>query len=364
MRVADFDYYLPDELIARHPAPVRTGSRLLVLDGRTGALAHHRFPDLAGLLRPGDLLVLNDTRVIPARLFGHKAADGDQGGGRIEILVERVLGVREVLAHVRASKAPKPGTRILLADGSALVMRERRDELFVLALPDAAGEDISALLARLGHMPLPPYIDRADDESDRERYQTVYAQQPGAVAAPTAGLHFDLELLAQLRAQGVQTTTVTLHVGAGTFQPVRAETVAEHRMHSEIFEVGAEAVRAVLATRAAGGRVIAVGTTAVRSLESAAQFAEQQGELLAPYRGDTDIFIYPGYRFRVVDAMVTNFHLPKSTLLMLVSAFAGRSHVLHAYAEAVREGYRFFSYGDAMFLSAPQLPAADARREP
>lgn len=369
MRVADFDYYLPDELIARHPAPVRTGSRLLVLDGRTGALAHHRFPDLADLLRPGDLLVLNDTRVIPARLFGHKAADGGQGGGRIEILVERVLGLREVLAHMRASKAPKPGTRIVLADGSALLMRERRDELFVLALPDAAGEDISALLARLGHMPLPPYIDRADDENDRERYQTVYAQQPGAVAAPTAGLHFDLELLAKLRAQGVHTTTVTLHVGAGTFQPVRAETVAEHRMHSEIFEVGADAVRAVLATRAAGGRVIAVGTTAVRSLESAAQFAAAQfpagqGELLVPYRGDTDIFIYPGYRFRVVDALITNFHLPKSTLLMLVSAFAGRSNVLHAYAEAVREGYRFFSYGDAMFLSAPQPSPADARREP
>lgn len=363
MRVADFDYDLPDELIARVPAPERTGSRLLVLDGRDGVVAHRRFPDLAGLLQPGDLLVLNDTRVIPARLFGRKAALATgQGGGQVEVLVERVLDDRQLLAHVRASKAPKPGVRIEIDGGGVLEMRARRGELFLLALPDTVDDNVPALLERAGHMPLPPYIDRADDLGDRERYQTVYAQHPGAVAAPTAGLHFDAAMLGLLEQKGVRSTTVTLHVGAGTFQPVRAETVAGHHMHSERVEVNAEAVRAVLATKAAGGRVIAVGTTAVRSLESAALASEQQGTTLQPYRGDTEIFIYPGYRFRVVDALLTNFHLPRSTLLMLVSAFAGRDQVLHAYREAVRARYRFFSYGDAMFIpySCPYLCPAEA----
>lgn len=343
MRVADFDYSLPDELIARLPAAERAGSRLLVLDGRDGRVLHRQFRALPELLQAGDLLVLNDTRVIPARLFARK-----QTGGEAEILIERVTGVRSALAHVRASKSPKPGSSLMLADGTALLMTERHGELFVLEFP----EDVLAVLERLGHMPLPPYIDRADAEQDRERYQTVYARHPGAVAAPTAGLHFDEPMFAALRALGVRTTTVTLHVGAGTFQPVRAENVEDHRMHGELVEVGAEAVRAVQETKRAGGRVIAVGTTAVRSLESAAP----SGTLQA-WRGETGIFIYPGYRFRVVDALITNFHLPKSTLLMLVSAFAGRDHVLHAYAEAVRERYRFFSYGDAMFIPYPQPDA-------
>ncbi len=350
MRVADFDYDLPDELIARYPAPERTGSRLLVLDGRDGAIAHRRFTDLVDLLAPGDLLVFNDTRVIPARLFGRK-----QTGGEVEILVERVLDDgRSVLAHVRASKSPKPGSRIVLADGSELQMRERRGELFLLDFP----EPVLALLERLGHMPLPPYIDRADDRSDQARYQTVYAAKPGAVAAPTAGLHFDEALLAALAAKGVRSTTVTLHVGAGTFQPVRVEHVEEHRMHAEIVDVDAAAVAAVRATRAAGGRVVAVGTTSVRSLESAARAG---GGELQPFRGETDIFIHPGKTFHVVDALITNFHLPRSTLLMLVSAFAGTGNTLRAYGEAVRERYRFFSYGDAMFIPYPH-PSARAPR--
>lgn len=350
MRVSDFDYELPDELIARFPTPERAGSRLLVLDGRDGTVMHRQFPDLRGLLRPGDLLVLNDTRVIPARLFGRK-----QTGGEVEILVERVLGARELLAHVRASKSPKPGTHILLEDGSALLMRERRGELFLLAIPEDSTDEVLKLLDRLGHMPLPPYIDRTDDVADRERYQTVYAKHPGAVAAPTAGLHFDDAMLAALRAGGVHTATVTLHVGAGTFQPVRVDTVAEHRMHSELCEVRAEAVRAVREAKAAGGRVIAVGTTAVRSLESAARDGE-----LRPFRGETDIFIRPGYRFRVIDGLLTNFHLPRSTLLMLVSAFAGQENTLRAYRDAVRERYRFFSYGDAMFIPHPHSEARSA----
>ncbi|MFP5384025.1 MAG: tRNA preQ1(34) S-adenosylmethionine ribosyltransferase-isomerase QueA [Gammaproteobacteria bacterium] len=352
MRVDEFDYPLPDELIARFPVPERSASRLLVLDGRDGSIAHRGFRDLPELLEPGDLLVFNDTQVIPARLFGHK-----ETGGAVEILVERVLGDHELLAHVRASKSPKPGSRLLLDDGSALLMHERRGELFLLAVE--GGETVLSLLSRLGHMPLPPYIDRADAEVDRDRYQTVYARQPGAVAAPTAGLHFDEALLARLRARGVHFATVTLHVGAGTFQPVRVDNVAEHRMHSEWLEVGEDVVRAVAEARAAGRRVVAVGTTSVRSLETAARDGA-----LRPFRGETDIFIHPGCPFRVVDALVTNFHLPRSTLLMLVSAFAGTANTLEAYREAVRERYRFFSYGDAMFIPYPQ-PAAhmSARRE-
>lgn len=342
MQVADFSFELPDALIARHPLAERRASRLLVLDGPSGTLAHRQFADLLDYLSAGDLMVFNDTRVIPARLFGQK-----QTGGKLEILVERVLDDRRVLAHVRSSKSPKPGSVILIEGGGEARMLARQDALFELEF----GEDVLALLERAGHMPLPPYIDRPDEAADRERYQTVYAQRAGAVAAPTAGLHFDNELLAALRDKGVETAFVTLHVGAGTFQPVRVERIEKHHMHREWLEVSQAVVDAVAACRARGGRVIAVGTTSVRSLESAARDGE-----LKPFSGDTDIFIYPGKSFHVVDALVTNFHLPESTLLMLVSAFAGYPETMAAYAAAVEQGYRFFSYGDAMFIT--RNPAA------
>jgi len=342
MRVSDFHFDLPESLIARYPLPERRASRLLVLDGESGALAHRRFTDLLDHLRPGDLMVFNDTRVIPARLFGQKAS-----GGRLEILVERVLDEHRVLAHVRSSKSPKPGSEILVEGGGRAEMLARHDALFELRFD----EPVLALLDRVGHMPLPPYIERADDDADRERYQTVYAQRAGAVAAPTAGLHFDEALLESIRDKGVETAFVTLHVGAGTFQPVRVERIEDHHMHREWLEVGQDVVDAVAACRARGGRVIAVGTTSVRSLESAAS----DGQLKA-FSGDTDIFIYPGRPFHVVDALVTNFHLPESTLLMLVSAFAGYPETMAAYAAAVENGYRFFSYGDAMYIT--RNPAA------
>lgn len=344
MRVADFHFELPDPLIARHPLAERRASRLLVLDGPSGQLSHRQFPDLLDYLRPGDLMVFNDTRVIPARLFGHKAS-----GGKLEILVERVLDSHRVLAHVRASKAPKPGMQILIDGGGAAEMVVRHAALFELRF----NEPVLPLLERVGHMPLPPYIDRPDEDADRERYQTVYSDQSkaGAVAAPTAGLHFDDALLAAIRAKGVDTAFVTLHVGAGTFQPVRVERIEDHHMHSEWLQVGQEVVDAVNACKARGGRVVAVGTTSVRSLESAARDG-----VLKPFSGDTDIFIYPGRPFHVVDALVTNFHLPESTLLMLVSAFAGYPETMAAYRAAVAEGYRFFSYGDAMFIT--RNPAA------
>ncbi len=342
MQVADFYFELPDALIARHPLAERRASRLLVLDGESGQMSHRNFADLLGYVRPGDLMVFNNTRVIPARLFGQKAS-----GGKLEILVERVTGNRSVLAHVRSSKSPKPGSQILLDGGGAAEMVARHDALFELIFD----EDVLSLLERIGHMPLPPYIDRPDDAADRERYQTVYAQRAGAVAAPTAGLHFDEPLLDALRDAGVQTAYVTLHVGAGTFQPVRVERIEEHHMHREWLEVTQEVVDAVAACRARGGRVIAVGTTSVRSLETAARDGE-----LKPFSGDTDIFIYPGKTFHVVDALVTNFHLPESTLLMLVSAFAGYPETMAAYAEAVAQRYRFFSYGDAMFITRNPAP--------
>ncbi|MNF35100.1 S-adenosylmethionine:tRNA ribosyltransferase-isomerase [Pseudomonas linyingensis] len=344
MRVADFHFELPDPLIARHPLAERRASRLLVLDGPSGQLSHRHFPDLLEYLRPGDLMVFNDTRVIPARLFGHKAS-----GGKLEILVERVLDSHRVLAHVRASKAPKPGMQILIDGGGAAEMVVRHAALFELRF----AEPVLPLLERVGHMPLPPYIDRPDEDADRERYQTVYSDQAkaGAVAAPTAGLHFDDALLAAIRAKGVDTAFVTLHVGAGTFQPVRVERIEDHHMHSEWLEVGQEVVDAVSACKARGGRVVAVGTTSVRSLESAARDG-----VLRPFSGDTDIFIYPGRPFHVVDALVTNFHLPESTLLMLVSAFAGYPETMAAYRAAVAEGYRFFSYGDAMFITRNPAP--------
>jgi S-adenosylmethionine:tRNA ribosyltransferase-isomerase len=344
MRRQDFYYELPDELIAREPASQRRDSRLLCLDGPTGEVAHRRFPDVLSLVEPGDLMVFNDTRVIPARVFGQKST-----GGRVEILVERVLDSQLVLAHVRSSKSPKPGSSILLEDGTQLLVTGRREALFELKFP--ADTSAATVLEKIGHMPLPPYIDRPDAAADRERYQTVYGRKSGAVAAPTAGLHFDEQLLEQLREKGVQLAFVTLHVGAGTFQPVRVDNIREHRMHSEVMSVSEEVCQQVRATRSAGKRVIAVGTTSVRCLETAAQSGEIQ-----PYEGETNIFIYPSYQYQAVDALITNLHLPESTLLMLVSAFAGYRHTMAAYEAAVAERYRFFSYGDAMFIT--RNPAA------
>lgn len=349
MKRSDFHYELPSELIAQHPLPGRSDSRLLALDGR-GAITHRQFADLPGLLSADDLLVFNDTRVIPARLWGRKAS-----GGRVEILVERVTGSHTALAHVRSSKSPKPGTVLRLsADSDAepgtdeLLVTGREGDLF--CLESKSDKSITTLLTELGHMPLPPYIERSDEADDKERYQTVYAEKAGAVAAPTAGLHFTQELLATIDTLGVQRATVTLHVGAGTFQPVRADHIEDHVMHAEYIEVPESTAQAVRATRERGGRVVAVGTTSVRALESASVATGA----IDTFTGDTEIFIYPGYEFRSVDAMITNFHLPESTLLMLVSAFAGRDTIMTAYSAAVAEGYRFFSYGDAMFLEKAQ----------
>ena len=339
--LADFDFELPSELIAQPPAAERSASRLL--DGTGELPADRRFRDLPGLLRAGDLLVFNDTRVIKARLLGEKPT-----GGAVEALVERVLPGFEVLAHLRASKSPRPGSTLRFAgafDAEVLGRAGPEDSLFHLRFP----ADPLALLAQHGHVPLPPYITHADDADDEARYQTIFAARPGAVAAPTAALHFDAALLAALDTRGVRRAAITLHVGAGTFQPVRVERIAEHRMHSEWFEVGAETVAAITATQAAGGRIVAVGTTTLRALESAAR-ASGDGPL-APCSGDTDIFITPGFRFRVVDRLLTNFHLPKSTLLMLVSAFAGHEHMRALYRHALESRYRFFSYGDAMLLA-------------
>ncbi len=341
MRREDFYYELPDELIARSPTAARTGSRLLCLDGPTGAIAHKRFVEILDQVNPGDVMVFNDTRVIPARVFGQK-----ESGGKVEILVERVLDSHLVWAHVRASKSPKVGSKILLENGTEVTMAERDEALFLLRFP----EEAPALdtLDAIGHMPLPPYIDREDDLGDRERYQTVYGKHEGAVAAPTAGLHFDEPLLNALKEKGVHLAFVTLHVGAGTFQPVRVDNIKEHKMHSEVMHVSQEVCDLVEAAKAQGKRVIAVGTTSVRCLETAAQ---SYTGAMAPYQGDTNIFIYPSYQYKVVDALVTNFHLPESTLLMLVSAFSGYQHIMNAYKSAVEERYRFFSYGDAMFLT-------------
>ncbi|MCF7519601.1 tRNA preQ1(34) S-adenosylmethionine ribosyltransferase-isomerase QueA [Pseudoalteromonas sp. L21] len=341
MRVADFSFDLPDELIARFPKADRTSSRLLTLDGLSGQVEHKVFSDILSLVNENDLLVFNNTKVIPARMFGQK-----ESGGKLEVLVERVLDEHRVLAHVRASKSPKPGSKIILEGKAEATMVARHGELFELEF--AKDGNVLDILNDIGHMPLPPYIDRPDNEADRERYQTVYGEKPGAVAAPTAGLHFDDKLMAALKDKGINMAFVTLHVGAGTFQPVRVDSVDEHVMHSEYIEVPDEVVKAVAETKAKGGRVIAVGTTSVRSLESAAKV---HGGKLDTYFGDTDIFIYPGYQFNVVDAMVTNFHLPESTLIMLVSAFAGQDNIMGAYHTAIKEQYRFFSYGDAMFLT-------------
>ena len=339
MRRDDFHYDLPEELIAKVPTEQRSASRLLQLQGPSGAVSHHPFTDIVDLVDAGDLMVFNDTRVIPARVFGQKAT-----GGKLEVLVERVLSEDRVLAHVRASKSPKSGSIIILEDGSEVEVAGREGALFVLQF--AEGASALAVLESIGHMPLPPYIDRADEAMDQERYQTVYARNAGAVAAPTAGLHFDEGIMQALKEKGVKQAFVTLHVGAGTFQPVRADEIADHHMHSEVMELSAEVCEQVRATKAAGKRVIAVGTTSVRCLETAALSGE-----IEPYQGDTNIFIYPSFRYRVVDALVTNFHLPESTLLMLVSAFAGYQHTMAAYQAAIAERYRFFSYGDAMFIT-------------
>ncbi|XQW84053.1 tRNA preQ1(34) S-adenosylmethionine ribosyltransferase-isomerase QueA [Thalassotalea piscium] len=349
MRVADFSFDLPEELIARYPKTERTSSRLMCLDGNSGAINHKHFVDIVDQLDMGDLLIFNNTRVIPARLFGQKAS-----GGKLEVLVERLVDEHTVLAHVRASKSPKVGSELLFhnADGvliATAVMQARHDALFELKF---LGEDkVLELLESIGHMPLPPYIDRPDEDSDRERYQTVYNEKPGAVAAPTAGLHFDEALLEKIKAKGVKLAFVTLHVGAGTFQPVRVKEIADHIMHSEYVEVSADVIEQIKETKAAGKRVIAVGTTSVRSIESAARDANRLGKPLQAFYGDTDIFITPGYQFQVIDALITNFHLSESTLLMLVSAFSGYDHIMTAYQQAVEREYRFFSYGDAMFLT-------------
>ncbi|HUH89872.1 MAG TPA: tRNA preQ1(34) S-adenosylmethionine ribosyltransferase-isomerase QueA [Lysobacter sp.] len=344
MKKSDFHYLLPPGLIAQAPLAARSSSRLLLVPSNPGAFEDHVFSELPELLAPGDLLVFNDTRVIPARLFGQKAT-----GGRVEILIERLLGGDEARAQLGVSKSPKPGARIALDAGGEAEVLGRDGEFYRLRFH--VSESLEAWLLHAGQLPLPPYIQRAPGADDAERYQTVFAREVGAVAAPTAGLHFDQPLLERLAARGVDFGHVTLHVGAGTFQPVRVDDLDQHVMHSEWLNVGAALVEQVRRTRAAGGRVIAVGTTVVRALETAMRPTPDNpaGELL-PYAGESRLFILPGYRIRSVDAMVTNFHLPESTLLMMVSAFAGKERVFAAYAHAIAREYRFFSYGDAMLL--------------
>jgi S-adenosylmethionine:tRNA ribosyltransferase-isomerase len=336
MTLDDFDYALPPGLIAQFPLPERSASRLLVLDG--ARLEDRHFSDLPQFLRPGDLLVFNDTRVLHARLHGVK-----DSGGKVEVLIERPIGRHEALAQIRASHAPRPGTRLVLEGALEVEVAAREGEFFLLRFP--ATDDLIALLERHGKLPLPPYIQRRAGDADEARYQTVYAREHGSVAAPTAGLHFDEALLAALRAKGVESAWLTLHVGAGTFQPVRVDDLALHRMHRERYVIPQDTVAALRAARARGGRIVAVGTTSLRALEAAAQ----EGEIIAG-PGETDIFILPGFRFRTADCLITNFHLPKSTLLMLVSAFAGIDTIRSAYRHAIGAGYRFFSYGDAMFI--------------
>ncbi|NND81636.1 MAG: tRNA preQ1(34) S-adenosylmethionine ribosyltransferase-isomerase QueA [Gammaproteobacteria bacterium] len=342
MQVSDFDYQLPEELIAQYPSQKRGQSRLLHLTAQ-GQVHDRQFEDLAQLLQSGDLLVLNDTRVIPARLFGHK-----ESGGRLEVLLERIIDEHKFIAQIRASRSPKRGQTLLVDgdDDSRVEVLGRRGSFFELLRHGRGG--LVEWFEQFGHMPLPPYIERQDEAADQDRYQTVYAAQQGAVAAPTAGLHYSDELLDDLRARAVQIETVTLHVGAGTYQPVRVASLEEHQMHSEYAVVSAQVCGAIAATQARGGRVCAAGTTVVRSLETAA--ARSMAGQLQPFSGDTDIFIYPGYQFQVVDLLQTNFHLPQSTLLMLVAAFSGREAILDAYQHAIDSGYRFFSYGDTMLL--------------
>ncbi len=353
MRVSDFSFDLPEALIARYPKAERTASRLMSLNGDSGVITDGVFTDIVAQLNSGDLLVFNNTRVIPARMFGQKAS-----GGKIEVLVERIVDQHTALAHIRASKSPKVGNELFLGNEDSDVkitatMVARHGALFELKFN--GDESVLTILEKIGHMPLPPYIDRPDEDSDKERYQTVYNEKPGAVAAPTAGLHFDEALLEKIKAKGVELAFVTLHVGAGTFQPVKVDEIADHIMHAEYVEVSDEVVAQINKTKAAGGRVVAVGTTSVRSLESAAKVAQDKNESLSAFYGDTDIFITPGYQFQIIDALVTNFHLSESTLLMLVSAFSGYDHIMSAYQHAISQEYRFFSYGDAMFLTKQEL---------
>ena len=349
MKRADFAFDLPEELIAQQPLPERSASRLLEVDGQSGEITHRVFTDLPALLAPGDLLIFNNTRVLPARLYAQK-----QTGGKAEILIERLLGDGGALAHVRASKSPREGMLLIItsepeSDLSELAVRVIGREGALYRLAPESGS-IKEMMRRFGHMPLPPYIERSDTPEDRDRYQTVFGRRDGAVAAPTAGLHFDQPLLDTLKMAGVDISEVTLHVGAGTFQPVRADNIEEHIMHSEYVEVDQACCDAIARCKRQGGRVVAIGTTAVRSLETAARDGIPE-----PYSGDTDIFLYPGCKFNVVDAMVTNFHLPESTLIMLVSAFSGMDNIKSAYASAIENRYRFFSYGDAMFLTKQQV---------
>ena len=338
MQRSDFYFNLPPELIAQYPLESRTGSRMLCLNGVTGELQDRQFRDLQQLLSPGDLLVFNNTRVIPARLFGSK-----ESGGKVEILIERIIEGDQVLAHVRASKSPRAGSSIKINDDTEFVVVDRRNDLFRLVCKSSL--PIREILERYGHIPLPPYINREDTSLDVSRYQTVYAQQEGAVAAPTAGLHFDELMLQRLKKHGVEFAYVTLHVGSGTFQPVRVDNIEDHDMHSEYVEVSQKVCDRINETRAQGHRVVAVGTTSLRCLETACLSGSLQ-----PFKGDTNIFIYPGVPIRSVDSMITNFHLPESTLFMLVCAFSGLENIFRAYQHAIDQGYRFFSYGDAMFL--------------
>lgn len=338
MHIDEFDYYLPEELIAQHPLAERGGSRLLYVDAPKGHFADYPFADLPKLMRAGDLLVCNDSRVIKARLRGEK-----ESGGKVEVLIERILNEHEALAQIRASKKPPLGCRLLLAGAIEAQVVARTGEFYCLRFDPTCS--VLDWLDRYGEMPLPPYIQRAAGEEDISRYQTVYASTPGSVAAPTAGLHFDEAMLGRLQAMGVEIARVTLHVGAGTFQPVRVENIQQHRMHSERYQVTEETVMAVMAARRGGGRILAVGTTTLRTLEAAASSG-----VLRAGEGETDLFITPGYHFRVVDRLLTNFHLPRSTLLMLVSAFGGLELMRQAYAHAVAQRYRFFSYGDAMLI--------------
>lgn len=340
MKTGDFDFNLPQELIAQYPSNKRTSSRLLCLDKITGAIVHKRFVDLPDLLTCKDLLIFNDTKVIPARLYGIK-----ETGGKIELLVERILDEHRILAHLKFSKIPKKGSILILENSFKAEVLNRENELFELYFQHK--DLVLNILERVGHVPLPPYIKRRDESIDKERYQTVFAKYKGSVAAPTAGLHFDKRLLKKISQKNIETAFTTLHIGAGTFEPVRSETIYNHKMHSEYVEISPQVCEKIRDAKKRGGRIVAVGTTCVRSLEA----ATQEGEVV-PYKGETDIFIYPGYKFKCIDAMITNFHLPRSTLLMLVCAFAGFDNVMSAYKTAIDEQYRFFSYGDAMFLSS------------
>lgn len=353
---SDFNFDLPLELIANFPSAERTACRMLCLDGNTGALQDKIFIDLKQFLQPGDLLVFNDTKVIPARMYGQKDT-----GGKCEFLIERILTPQRALSHIKASKAPKEGTTIFVgpeAEPQKYVLKVlgRQNDLFMIECDPEF--ELLKILDEIGHIPLPPYIQRPDEKLDRERYQTVYSKVPGAVAAPTAGLHFDEKQLQDLKEYGVNMAFVTLHVGAGTFQPVREDDILKHHMHTEFVLLSEEVAQKVIETHKQGHRVIAVGTTAVRSLESAAAAAKKQGldQEIAPFYDDTSIFIYPGYKYQVIDALITNFHLPESTLIMLVCAFAGYKNTLNAYAHAVAERYKFFSYGDCMFITKRTLP--------